>query len=165
VVEKIFKVEWELSIEKKLEDAGLGYRLIPQLISKDESSGRLVRRWISVIPLEWIRDPDSRFSFWEMAGDTMNRLSIKPEDREVPIKKLARVVEPVTEAEARIAANHENVELKDAFSSEIELMRAFKENPTPEKEALLREARSHSDQLWKSDHEKRKTKYREETEG
>ncbi len=161
-----YKLEWKLEIKEELEDAGLSYRLIA--LFPGQSRPQLIKgTWLSAIPLEYIRDPDYRFNFWQMAEDAMEELIIAPKDREFLATKLARVVEPLTEADARAAAarDRENTELRDAFSREIKLARQFTAEPTPEREAQLRDARNYTNQAELKDHEKRKKKYQEETRG
>ena len=162
-----YDIRWELETVEELEDAGLSPRLRALLISIDQSSQQQVGRWIGLIPLQWIRDPDHRYGFWEMAADDLNKLPIGPKDREELTAKLARVVEPLTETEAQAAAERyaENDELRNAFSREFELARRFKAKPTQELKIQLRESQSYTNYAWQRDHEKRKRRYQEETSG
>jgi len=174
-----YKLEWKLEIKEELEDTGLSYRLTALLLGQSnqplikgtwltESNQPLKKGiWLSAIPLEYIRDPYYRFSFWGLADDVLDKLTMAPKYREVLATKLARVVEPLTEAESQIAAepDREHTELRDAFSREVELQLQFSAHPTPEREAQLREARNNTNQIERKINEKIKKRYQEETRG
>jgi uncharacterized membrane protein YheB (UPF0754 family) len=102
-----------------------------------------------------------------MASDALNNLPIAAKNREELATKLARVVEPLTEAEAQATAerDRENDELRNAFSREIELSRQFDSKPTQELRTRLREAQNYTDYVWQESHEKLKKRFDEETRG
>jgi hypothetical protein len=177
--DKSYKLEWKLEIKDELEDAGLSYSLIALLVGQSSQppiKGTWLTEsmqphkkgiWLSAIPLEYIRDPYYRFTFWGLADDVLDKLTMAPKDREVLATKLARVVEPLTETESQVAAerDREYTELRDAFLREIELQRQFSAQPTPELEAQLREARNNTNQIELKINEKIKKRYQEETQG
>jgi serine phosphatase RsbU (regulator of sigma subunit) len=94
----------------------------------------------------------------------INELQTAPKDREVLATKLARVVEPLTEAESLVAAARDT-ELRDALSREIELQRQFSAQPTPEIEAQLREAQKNANEIELKINDRKKRRYQEETRG
>jgi hypothetical protein len=120
-----------------------------------------------LIPLQWIREPEYRLFFWEMAKNGLTGLNIAQKDREVIAAKLARVVEPLTEKEARwVDLNPANKELRDGIDEMLLKCRdQWDVDRTPETEKRFKEAYSKGYWLWELDWDLRKTRYEEETKG
>jgi hypothetical protein len=161
-----YKLEWELQIGEKGEEAGLSYRLVARLTNLEQQPPRIKRWWLAHIPLEWIREPELRFGFWEAAESGLTNLDIAKKDRELITTKLARVVEPVTEEEGKALDQDPEIStLKVAFGEAIKLRDQMDAKRGPETEARFIEAWNRAEQLWTKDYERRKERYQEETRG
>lgn len=151
-----YKLEWRLGTLSVLE---------VRLTDLDQSRRPPINRWfLSFIPLEWIRETEYRFFFWEMAKNGLNKLNITQKDRNVIVAKLARVVAPVTEKEAKwVDLDPANKEFRDAFEEMIKRRDQLDAKRTPETEKLYNDAYDKGAWLWLLDWDIRKSRYEEET--
>ncbi len=161
-----YKLEWELQISEGAEEAGLSYRLVALLTNLGQQPPRIKRWPLALIPLEWIRELEFRFDFWEAAESGLTSLDIAKKDRELIATKLARVVEPLTEEEGKALDQDPKIStMKGAFGEAIKLRGQLDVKRTPETEARFIEAWKRAEELRTKDYERRKERYQEETRG